>query len=78
MSAFATSLVPCVFRSLKLSVPPRGGRNRMAFLFRLEHEDGTPADPRTFRTAVPSWRPGDVIPLGGRSLRVVDVRDADD
>jgi hypothetical protein len=46
----------------------------MAFLFRLEHEDGTPADPRTFRTAVPSWRPGDVIPLGGRSLRVVDVQ----
>jgi hypothetical protein len=50
----------------------------MAFLFKLETEDGEPADPATLRTAVPNWRPGDVIPLGGRSLRVVDVRDDDD
>jgi hypothetical protein len=49
----------------------------MAFAYRLEREDGTPADPPTFRTAVPNWRPGDVIPLGGRSLRVVEVRDDD-
>ena len=49
----------------------------MAFLCRLEHEDGTPADPPTFRTAVPNWRPGDVIPLPHRSLRVVAVRDDD-
>jgi hypothetical protein len=49
----------------------------MAFAYRLEHEDGTSADPATFRTAVPNWRSGDVIPLGGRSLRVVEVRDDD-
>ena len=47
----------------------------MAFAYRLEHEDGTPADPPTFQTAVPNWRAGDTIPLGGRSLLVVGVRD---
>ena len=36
----------------------------MAFQFRLEHEDGTPADPATLKAAVPDWRPGDTIPLG--------------
>lgn len=46
----------------------------MAFHYRLEHQDGTPADPPTFHTAVPNWRPGDVIPLGpGRTLRVVEI-----
>lgn len=49
----------------------------MAFHFQLEREDGTPADPPSYRCAVPSMRPGDVIPLGGRSLRVVAVRDDD-
>ena len=49
----------------------------MAFLFRLEDEDGAPVEPHTFKTAVPNWRAGDVIPLGGRSLRVVAVRDDD-
>jgi hypothetical protein len=49
----------------------------MAFMFRLEQEDGTPADPPTLKTAVPNWRPGNAIPLGGRTLRVVDVRDED-
>jgi hypothetical protein len=49
----------------------------MAFFYRLEDEAGHPADPPTFRTAVPNWQAGDVIPLGGRSLRVVDVRDDD-
>jgi hypothetical protein len=34
------------------------------FTFRLEHEDGTPADPPTFHTAVPTWQAGDTIPLG--------------
>jgi hypothetical protein len=28
----------------------------MAFTYKLEHEDGTPAEPSTFRTAVPNWR----------------------
>jgi hypothetical protein len=31
--------------------------------FRLELEDGTPADPPTFRTAVLTWKAGDTIPL---------------
>jgi hypothetical protein len=39
---------------------------------------GTPADPPTFRAAVPNWKPGDTIPLGAqRKLRVVRVRDDD-
>ena len=31
----------------------------MAFTYKLEHEDGTPADPPTFRTAVPTWNAGE-------------------
>jgi hypothetical protein len=45
---------------------------------KLEHEDGTPADPPTLHTAVPNWSPGDTIPLGHRTLRVIDVRDESD
>ena len=46
-----------------------------AFAFKLEHEDGTPADPPTLKVAVPNWSPGDTIPLGrGRMLRVVETR----
>jgi hypothetical protein len=45
--------------------------------YMLEREDGSPADPPTLVTAVPNWRPGDVIPLGrGPGLRVVEVRPA--
>ena len=48
----------------------------MSFTFTLEHEDGSPAEPHTFSTAVPNWSPGDTIPLGAnRTLRVVEVRD---
>ncbi len=47
------------------------------FLFRLETADGAPADPPTMSAAVPNWRAGDTIPLGGRTLRVVRVRDDD-
>jgi hypothetical protein len=49
----------------------------MAFLFRLETKDGLPAEPPTLSAAVPNWSAGDVIALGGRTLRVVDVRDDD-
>jgi hypothetical protein len=49
----------------------------MAFAFRLEHEDGTPADPPVLHTAVPNWQAGDTIPLGHRTLRVVEVKDDD-
>ena len=46
----------------------------LGFIFKLEHEDGTPADPPTVRTAAPT-RPGDTIPLGrDRTLRVIDSR----
>jgi hypothetical protein len=41
----------------------------MAFTFKLEHPDGTPADPRTLRSAVPHWSPGDTIPLGRAGRR---------
>jgi hypothetical protein len=47
------------------------------FLFRLETEDGAPADPPTIASAVPNWDTGDTIPLGRRTLRVVRVRDDD-
>jgi hypothetical protein len=51
----------------------------MAFTYRLEKEDGTPADPPTFKTAVPNWNPGDTIPLGNdRTLRVIATRDDGD
>jgi hypothetical protein len=47
----------------------------MAFTYRLELKDGTPADPPRLETAVPTWRAGDTIPLGrDRILRVIDTR----
>jgi hypothetical protein len=47
----------------------------MAFSFKLEQPDGSPADPPTFRASVPNWEAGDSIPLGqGRTLRVIDSR----
>ena len=50
----------------------------MTFTFKLEQPDGTPADPPQVRLGVYSWKPGDTITLGRRSLRVVDVRDQGD
>jgi hypothetical protein len=45
------------------------------FAFKLEREDGTPAEPPTLKTAVPNWRAGDTIPLGrDKTLRVAEVR----
>ncbi len=35
----------------------------MPFTFKLEHEDGSPADPPMFETAVPMWGPGDTPQL---------------
>jgi hypothetical protein len=47
----------------------------MAFQFRLELEDGTPADPPTLKAAVPDWRAGNAIALGAdRTLRVIETR----
>ena len=45
--------------------------------FKLETADGAPADPPTFQTVAPLWRPGDTIPLGRRTLRVIRVRVGD-
>jgi hypothetical protein len=42
--------------------------------FKLETVDGAPADPHSFQTVAPLWRPGDTIPLGRKTLRVTDVR----
>jgi hypothetical protein len=50
----------------------------MAFTFKLEHEDGTPADPPMFTSAVPDWRPGNTVELGRKTLRVIEVRDDSD
>jgi hypothetical protein len=62
--------------NLARSAPVRREEDRMAgFYFRLEFEDGTPADPPVLRTAVPNWSAEDTIPLGAdRMLRV--YRDA--
>jgi hypothetical protein len=50
----------------------------MAFTFNLETVDGAPADPPSFTTVAPIWRPGDKIPLGpNRTLRVVGNRATD-
>jgi hypothetical protein len=48
----------------------------MAFTFKLEHPDGTPADPPTLRSAVPNWEIGDKIPFGPSkpALLVVGIR----
>ena len=49
----------------------------MAFAYKLEQQDGTPADPPILRTAVSAWSAGDTIPLGrDRILRVTEVRPA--
>ena len=45
------------------------------FLFRLETEDGAPADPPTLHAAVPNWSAGDSIHFGHKTLRVVGKRD---
>jgi hypothetical protein len=46
----------------------------MAFTFKLEHEDGTAAEPPVLHAAVPNWSVGDTIPLGRATLRVVELR----
>lgn len=54
---------------------PETGRETK-WRFRLEREDGTPADPPTPRRPSPRGA-GDAIPLGReRTLGVVDVRPA--
>jgi hypothetical protein len=51
----------------------------MAFTYKLEKEDGTPADPPVLHTAVPRWDVGDTIPLdANRTLRVIETRFTDE
>jgi hypothetical protein len=46
-----------------------------AFAFKLEREDGKPADPPSFKTTVLVWNPCDTIPISaGRTLQVVRLR----
>src|SRR5215471_7664018 len=59
------------------SGPTEGVRMASTLTFKLETVDGTPADPPSFTTVAPLWRAGDTIPLGPRTLRVVDVRQPD-
>jgi hypothetical protein len=56
---------------------PRRG-DRMTCTFRLVTVDGAPVDPPLFTTVAPKWEPGDTIPLGRRTLRVLGVRYDDD
>jgi hypothetical protein len=49
----------------------------MTFTFKLQRLDGTPAVRPSIESSVLSWRPGNTIPLGRRSLQVVRVRDDD-
>ena len=43
----------------------------MAFIYGLEHEDGTPADPPTFRSSPgTSWKVGDLLSLGLSELEL--------
>jgi hypothetical protein len=49
----------------------------MAFTFELQRADGAPADPPRLTTIASLWRPGDTIPLGRRTLRVIEVRDSE-
>ena len=52
--------------------PETGALNLTLFAFKLEHEDGTPADPPMLHTAVPTWHVDDTIALGpDRAFRVV-------
>jgi len=47
------------------------------FLFRLETEDGVPAEPWQLTSVVPYWGAGDTIHLGKRTLRVIGKRESE-
>ena len=55
----------------------RRGVGLAGFLFRLETEDGVPAEPWQLTSVVPYWGAGDTIHLGKRTLRVIGKRDDD-
>jgi hypothetical protein len=68
--------VKCGARYPRHAVRPRKG-DRMTCTFRLVTVDGAPGDPPSLTTVAPKWEPGDTIPLGKRTLRVVGVRNID-
>jgi hypothetical protein len=67
-------------RGLAIRSPlPSGSRTEESdgVSVQAETAEGVPAEPPTLTTVVPNWRAGDSIPLGGRTLRVVGIRDND-
>jgi hypothetical protein len=45
--------------------------------YKLELADGSAGDPPAYKAAVPTWQPGDKIPIKpGKTLRVIDIRPA--
>jgi hypothetical protein len=49
------------------------------FTFKLFRRDGSPLDPPTFETAVPSWSEGETFLLRpGHVYRIVERREASD
>jgi hypothetical protein len=58
-------LLPCDTLTVPFGPLPTTEGDWMAFTYRLEQEDGTPADPFVLHTAVPTWNVG-TIPLGGQ------------
>ena len=51
----------------------------MAFKYQLKHPDGTPVEPSSFTSAIPTWWPGDTIPLRPEhTLRVIAVQPGDE
>jgi len=49
------------------------------FTFKLQHPDGTPADPPTLVSGVPNWGPGDVMTFApGKQFRVLETLDPED
>jgi hypothetical protein len=79
---FELALVPDRPANGSAAVRPQSRRNRRAdaFTFKLEHPDGTPADPPTLKSAVPNWQVGDRIPRGPDmpALVVVGLRAVND
>jgi hypothetical protein len=58
------------------SGPKEGAPDGIGIDFRASTDGRTPAEPPTLTTVAPLWRPGDTIPLGRRTLRVVEVQES--
>jgi hypothetical protein len=49
----------------------------MAFIFKLEHPDGHPADPPTFVSSIPSWNVGDKVIVGAAPRYLITATEYD-